>query len=819
MLPVRATANPVPIQPESLADPIPCQNTSIRFVSEFINVTFREMVYVTAQYQFRNSNNTDEKQTICLPFAKPPMDLSLSAGNESVRATRGEFILRYEIYTAYTFDIQFKPLEEKNLTATFRAYHEQDRYWDAATNETGERYEFTYLTTTGRAWGRPIEKAVFQFNIRKDLCDIGPSRDFWDGSNVTVNETAVIVKREETDWTPGSDIQFKWVDVWWKPVACLEYGPCRTNRNETVFFDLSRSYDPDGSVCSYYFDFGDGTAREWVQTPFVTHVYTRSGLFFPLVRARDNTTRESEMLRAGPIAVETGQEVLLDKDHYILLEITSGLTAKGYSINPEDQILDGCCDFEINDDLKLIIARNTAKAQLEGVYSTPHSSAGFDILDISGNGSVTLSLDGPAGPESICLGALDSWPPENLSSRCDAVRITDHGIWSKSRFRHWGPPATITTTAAIEVSRLLRDRDGAYRSFWAGRSGIWHSASEDARIWSAPQRLPIGTNTTQFDGFHIMQDRNGTFWLVWSNYTTYDTNRYDLWISSSKDLRNWSCPRSLPEVVINTPVDEHCPYLIQDRNGLYWLAYSSDLQTPSGIFLATSKDCLNWSGPVSVESPYQPFAIDSNYNPMIMQDRKGTYWLVWSSQRSYPGTNRVIFYSTSADGLSWSLPARFSFEGEDSFDRYASLSQDIEGVFWIVWESSGSLAYSSSLDGQNWAPSVLTNVRCIPAPSILMDLRGKRILHSCSWIQNGRYGISFQELAAIDLTPQGTSWIATEYPDITPPRVLAVSVKPDTQEPGGEVEIVIRVLDNRGVDKVVLNITGPKKFRELGGWR
>lgn len=63
------------------------------------------------------------------------------------------------------------------------------------------------------------------------------------------------------------------------PVAQFTYTPEKPLVNETVIFDASESYDPDpnGTIVSYEWDFGDGSPIETLPTPLVEHVYSAPG--------------------------------------------------------------------------------------------------------------------------------------------------------------------------------------------------------------------------------------------------------------------------------------------------------------------------------------------------------------------------------------------------------------------------------------------------------------------------------------------------------------------------------------------------------------
>ena len=69
------------------------------------------------------------------------------------------------------------------------------------------------------------------------------------------------------------------------PVASFTVSPSPTYVGDTVFFDGSGSYDPDGSITSYDWDFGDGTTATGAS---VSHVFPSNGTYSVVLTVTDN---------------------------------------------------------------------------------------------------------------------------------------------------------------------------------------------------------------------------------------------------------------------------------------------------------------------------------------------------------------------------------------------------------------------------------------------------------------------------------------------------------------------------------------------------
>jgi len=126
------------------------------------------------------------------------------------------------------------------------------------------------------------------------------SWDFGDENVTTVEDPIIVhiyatfgnysVTLNVTDSEGLWGTKTKTVHVMIHPVASFTYSPLVPVANRTTTFNCSASYDLDGWITSYWFDFGDGTSIR-VNGPgltFVTHTYTAVGNYTVNFSVTDN---------------------------------------------------------------------------------------------------------------------------------------------------------------------------------------------------------------------------------------------------------------------------------------------------------------------------------------------------------------------------------------------------------------------------------------------------------------------------------------------------------------------------------------------------
>jgi len=86
------------------------------------------------------------------------------------------------------------------------------------------------------------------------------------------------------------------------PTAAFTVDPLNPKANQTVFFDASKSYDPDGNITSYVWDFGDGTNQTTTLTN-ATHAFVQNGLYPVNLTVFDNDGQSNSLMKKVLVGV------------------------------------------------------------------------------------------------------------------------------------------------------------------------------------------------------------------------------------------------------------------------------------------------------------------------------------------------------------------------------------------------------------------------------------------------------------------------------------------------------------------------------------
>jgi hypothetical protein len=101
---------------------------------------------------------------------------------------------------------------------------------------------------------------------------------FYQSNTSDLTEEGIKILNKTLVWTMCGDTCLLGSGGNRPPVAVSKITPNPTGyENQTIFFDASGSYDPDGDTLTYYWNFGDGTNSGWILTKNTTHVYNKQG--------------------------------------------------------------------------------------------------------------------------------------------------------------------------------------------------------------------------------------------------------------------------------------------------------------------------------------------------------------------------------------------------------------------------------------------------------------------------------------------------------------------------------------------------------------
>ena len=95
------------------------------------------------------------------------------------------------------------------------------------------------------------------------------------------------------------------------PVASLSASPTQGFAPLTVSFNGSGSTDADGSVVSYTFSFGDGSADVTQSSPTIQHTYNNAGDYFATLTVKDNTGASSSNIASVEIKAEAAPDLIV----------------------------------------------------------------------------------------------------------------------------------------------------------------------------------------------------------------------------------------------------------------------------------------------------------------------------------------------------------------------------------------------------------------------------------------------------------------------------------------------------------------------------
>ncbi|MEE9175480.1 MAG: exo-alpha-sialidase [Thermodesulfobacteriota bacterium] len=323
----------------------------------------------------------------------------------------------------------------------------------------------------------------------------------------------------------------------------------------------------------------------------------------------------------------------------------------------------------------------------------------------------------------------------------------------------------------IEASHpsMIQDNNGIY---WLAFNGagqdvdIFLMNSTDGRIWSDPWHVTSDPESDRDP--QLIQDSKGNFWLV---FVSYRMGNPDLFLKNSDDGITWS---EAIQITRDKAFDSYPNTLIQDSDGIYWIAFSSSRGGggDTDVYLTGSEDGVLWSEPLHVtnDESIETF-------PTMIQDSDGIYWLAFARQTGWPN-KYDIFLTKSEDGNRWTEPEKVSRGPANN--NYIDFIQDKNGLYWMAFTSERTgnedIFVMGSYDAQTWSePELLSynminrtyNFKCDYKTLMQDSYNVFWIVYGCAKRPDGLWYVTGRDVELYFVESEGvTTTINTTFGDI-----------------------------------------------------
>jgi hypothetical protein len=196
----------------------------------------------------------------------------------------GKIVTSVKLYL-YCSAVDSNPTVVINVHETLDSWAEGTITWNNAP-PVGSYLSQTTLGGSGQYYAWDISSyGVAQYNGDKVLSALVKLPQD-DPSQNNPNYARDFASKEYIETNHDPYLEVIYIDS--PPVASFTYSPSYPVANDTVSFDASASYDPDGNIVSYSWNFGDGNLTT-VITPTISHVYSAYGNYTVILTVTDGT--------------------------------------------------------------------------------------------------------------------------------------------------------------------------------------------------------------------------------------------------------------------------------------------------------------------------------------------------------------------------------------------------------------------------------------------------------------------------------------------------------------------------------------------------
>jgi len=130
-----------------------------------------------------------------------------------------------------------------------------------------------------------------------------------------------------------------------EPLARFDFSPDRSKPNEAVVFDASSSFDPDGEIVDYRWEFGDDTTGKGV---VVEHPYTSDGEYYTTLTVTGSDGTKASETRLVTIITGIPKKIIFETDMCLDVDDVGALAALHALANNGEADLLAVCFNEVH---------------------------------------------------------------------------------------------------------------------------------------------------------------------------------------------------------------------------------------------------------------------------------------------------------------------------------------------------------------------------------------------------------------------------------------------------------------------------------------
>lgn len=245
-----------------------------------------------------------------------------------------------------------------------------------------------------------------------------------------------------------------------------------------------------------------------------------------------------------------------------------------------------------------------------------------------------------------------------------------------------------------EDPSVLLARDSSIYVAWfsdrRGNSDIYLTRTTNGTNWAAPIRVTTDAGGDFYP--NLFQDSAGVFHLVWFRWTALNVGH--IYHNTSADGLVWSTSGE-EQVTTDPSVDDWVPTVTQAPGGtllVYFVSAKRDTATHNTeLYVARKAPGGAWTAAVKTAGVNN--TTQNDHLPFVGRTGAAQITLVWVRNDSiqpipYLANKTHLWYSTSADGLTWAAPARITNDTDFVVHLFPQLYADHAGQWSLLWLSN-----------------------------------------------------------------------------------------------------------------------------------